>query len=211
MKLSHTFRDLQLRPKSYATAGCLRLLRNLGHALQRIRSPPPEPLGIPSMITSTLNLGKREKVQGNEAGRRIWIDALCLYLDRHRTKCRRNLRLSPLFSEGIRFALIGSIPLCPPCQDDMRASRNLGFIIQKHSESYNFFPSSNPVSNIRRESRRLVNLCIFQSHATITNPMSTHDSFLVQPQLAQDHTRLLLQRTSTFQKLKYMNTNIQLG
>lgn len=37
----------------------------------------------------------------------IWIDALCLYLDRYRTKCRRNLRFRLLFSEGFRFTHLG--------------------------------------------------------------------------------------------------------
>ena len=35
----------------------------------------------------------------------LWIDSLCIYLDRHRTKYRGNLRLGPLFSEGFRFTL----------------------------------------------------------------------------------------------------------
>lgn len=34
----------------------------------------------------------------------LWIDALCIYLDRYRMKDCRNLRFGPLFSEGFRFA-----------------------------------------------------------------------------------------------------------
>ena len=33
----------------------------------------------------------------------LWIDALCLYLDRHRMNYRGNLRLGPLFSVGFHF------------------------------------------------------------------------------------------------------------
>jgi len=33
-----------------------------------------------------------------------WFVAVCVYLDRSRTKCRRNLRVEPLFSEGFGFA-----------------------------------------------------------------------------------------------------------
>ena len=33
----------------------------------------------------------------------IWIDSLCLYLDRYRTKYQGKLRLGPLFSKGFRF------------------------------------------------------------------------------------------------------------
>jgi hypothetical protein len=34
----------------------------------------------------------------------LWIDALCLYVDRYQRKYHRNLRFRPLFSEGFRFA-----------------------------------------------------------------------------------------------------------
>jgi hypothetical protein len=36
--------------------------------------------------------------------RYVWIDAICLYVDQHRTKYHRNLRFGPLFSGGLRFA-----------------------------------------------------------------------------------------------------------
>jgi hypothetical protein len=34
----------------------------------------------------------------------LWIDALCIYPDRYRTKCCRNLRFEPQFCEGVGFA-----------------------------------------------------------------------------------------------------------
>jgi hypothetical protein len=37
------------------------------------------------------------------AARRIWIDAICLYVDRYQRKYHINLRFGPLFSEGFRF------------------------------------------------------------------------------------------------------------
>jgi hypothetical protein len=36
--------------------------------------------------------------------RSLWIDAICIYPDRHRTKCCRNLRFEPQFCEGFGFA-----------------------------------------------------------------------------------------------------------
>ena len=41
--------------------------------------------------------------------RYLWIDALCLYVSRYRTKYRRNLRLGPLFSKGLRFYALGLV------------------------------------------------------------------------------------------------------
>jgi hypothetical protein len=34
----------------------------------------------------------------------FWVDAVCIYPDRHRSKCCRNLRFEPQFCEGIGFA-----------------------------------------------------------------------------------------------------------
>jgi Heterokaryon incompatibility protein (HET) len=34
-----------------------------------------------------------------------WIDAICIYLGRYRTKCCRNLRFKPLFCEGVGFRI----------------------------------------------------------------------------------------------------------
>jgi hypothetical protein len=44
--------------------------------------------------------------------RTSWVDAICLYVDRYQMKYGRNLRLGPLFSEGSRFALVGSMCVC---------------------------------------------------------------------------------------------------
>ncbi len=38
--------------------------------------------------------------------RDLWVDAVCLYLDRYRTKYRGNLRLGSLFSKGFRFTYL---------------------------------------------------------------------------------------------------------
>jgi hypothetical protein len=45
----------------------------------------------------------------SDEARLVWVDALCIYLDRYRTKCRRNLRFEPLFCEGVGFAYLA----CP--------------------------------------------------------------------------------------------------
>jgi Heterokaryon incompatibility protein (HET) len=34
---------------------------------------------------------------------RVWADAICIYVDRSRSKYRRNLRIKPLFREGFGF------------------------------------------------------------------------------------------------------------
>jgi hypothetical protein len=39
----------------------------------------------------------------------VGFDAVCLYIDRYRTKHRGNLGLRPLFSGGFRFALFGLV------------------------------------------------------------------------------------------------------
>jgi len=36
----------------------------------------------------------------------LWVDALCSYPGRHRTKYRRNLRFKPLFCEGVGFTYL---------------------------------------------------------------------------------------------------------
>jgi hypothetical protein len=71
--------------------------------------------GTPQLeVNITDNLGsalwalwKRKK--NDEKYLRIGVDAICTYFDRYRTEYRGNLRLGPLFSEGFRFALVGSI------------------------------------------------------------------------------------------------------
>jgi Heterokaryon incompatibility protein (HET) len=39
-----------------------------------------------------------------DACRTLWVDAVCTYSDRYRTKYLRNLRFKPLFCEGFGFA-----------------------------------------------------------------------------------------------------------
>jgi hypothetical protein len=61
----------------------------------------------------------RNNLEDSEALLVVFVryNAVYLYLDQHRTKYRRNLRLKPLFSEGVRFALVGLIHrflLIPP-------------------------------------------------------------------------------------------------
>jgi hypothetical protein len=47
-------------------------------------------------------------LQKHDVPRVLWVDALCLYVNRHRTKYRRNLRLGPLFSEGLHISRINT-------------------------------------------------------------------------------------------------------
>jgi hypothetical protein len=47
----------------------------------------------------------------------IWVDSICIYQDRYRTKCCRNLRFEPQFCEGGWFCAFNSVPTwawCPP-------------------------------------------------------------------------------------------------
>jgi hypothetical protein len=37
---------------------------------------------------------------------KMWVDAVCIYVNRYRTKYRGNLRIGPLISEGFRFLLV---------------------------------------------------------------------------------------------------------
>jgi hypothetical protein len=45
-----------------------------------------------------------EELRRNRVNARWWIDAICMYPDRYRTKCCRNLRFEPQFCEGFGFA-----------------------------------------------------------------------------------------------------------
>jgi len=63
---------------------------------------------LPKEVTINLSNALRD-IREDRSSVMLWVDALCLYLDRRRTKYRGNLRLGPLFSEGFRFALVGSI------------------------------------------------------------------------------------------------------
>ncbi|PMD32427.1 hypothetical protein L207DRAFT_440454, partial [Hyaloscypha variabilis F] len=38
--------------------------------------------------------------------RTLWINAICLYIDRYQTKYYRSLKFGSLLSEGLRFALV---------------------------------------------------------------------------------------------------------
>jgi hypothetical protein len=42
-------------------------------------------------------------LRSESSTRTLWVDAVCLYLNQYRMKCRRNLRFGPLLSEGFRF------------------------------------------------------------------------------------------------------------
>jgi hypothetical protein len=44
------------------------------------------------------------RLNKEQTDRVLWIDAICIYQDRYRTKCCRNLRFEPLFCEGFGFA-----------------------------------------------------------------------------------------------------------
>jgi len=63
--------------------------------------------GLPSKATTNLQAAlwhfRNHDVlrQNSEAVRlRLWVDAICLHLDRYQTKCRRNLRLDLCFWGG---------------------------------------------------------------------------------------------------------------
>jgi hypothetical protein len=74
---------------------------NLASALRCIRQ-------LGSMILSTTLYRKLKRRKG--AAEYLWVDAICLYFDRYRTKYLGNLRFRPLFSEGFCFTLIFSVP-----------------------------------------------------------------------------------------------------
>jgi hypothetical protein len=59
-------------------------------------------IGQPTTIR--LNLWNfLSKLRSHASHDYLWCDAICIYLDRYRTKCCRNLRFEPLFSEGFGF------------------------------------------------------------------------------------------------------------
>jgi hypothetical protein len=53
-------------------------------------------------ITANLNAAFI-RVRYSNRPRILWADAVCIYQDRYRTKCCRNLRSKPLFCEGFGF------------------------------------------------------------------------------------------------------------
>jgi hypothetical protein len=72
--------NLQVRSERGVDEGTLPLTKNLHDAIHDLASSEIEP-----------------KV--------FWIDQICLYFDRYRTKYRGNLMIEPQFSEGFRFVL----------------------------------------------------------------------------------------------------------
>ena len=76
--LSYTWGELKDVCSLECDRGQLTVTRNLYHALLRLRD--------------------------EHNPRTPWIDAVCIYQDRYRTKCCRNLRFEPLFCEGVGFA-----------------------------------------------------------------------------------------------------------
>jgi len=63
-------------------------------------------------VTRTLfsALGQRQLRSNFRGGCLVWVDAICTYPDRHRTKCCRNLRCEPQFCEGVWFCAF-SVPI----------------------------------------------------------------------------------------------------
>jgi Heterokaryon incompatibility protein (HET) len=60
-----------------------------------------------SVLLVTQNLWRALRRLKPQLGddRTLWIDAICISPDRHRTKCCRNLRFRPQFCEGFGFCL----------------------------------------------------------------------------------------------------------
>jgi hypothetical protein len=55
-------------------------------------------------------LSRKALLQLPKTGKKtFWIDQICIYQDRYRTKCSRNLRFEPLFCNGVGFACLA----CP--------------------------------------------------------------------------------------------------
>ena len=59
--------------------------------------------GQPFMVQANL-LAALKAIRRVDTELLIWIDAICIYVDRHLRKDCGNLRFRPLFSEGFRFA-----------------------------------------------------------------------------------------------------------
>jgi hypothetical protein len=56
-------------------------------------------------VTVTANLyAALSAIRSEDENRLLWADALCIYQDRYRSKCCRNLRFEPRFCEGVGFA-----------------------------------------------------------------------------------------------------------
>ena len=94
------------RVKAFLAAACfktavkyLALSYRRGH---RKITVPVTVQGQPSQVTTNLEAAIRQ-FRNSKNSQVMWIDVLLLYLDRHRTIYRRNLRLGPLFSEWFRL------------------------------------------------------------------------------------------------------------
>jgi hypothetical protein len=59
--------------------------------------------GIVITVTSSLHYALRRYSEVNP-GLPLWADQICIYQDRYRSKCCRNLRFEPQFCEGVGFA-----------------------------------------------------------------------------------------------------------
>jgi hypothetical protein len=54
-------------------------------------------------ITSSLS-DAFQHLRFETVARALWVDQVCIYQDRYRNKCCRNLRCEPQFCEGVGFA-----------------------------------------------------------------------------------------------------------
>src|SRR5271156_5680745 len=76
----------------------------------REQSTPVGAAGGPTSVEIAPNLrSAMNHFWSSSLERAIWIDALCIYQDRHRTKYCRNLRFEPLFREGVGSAHLASL------------------------------------------------------------------------------------------------------
>jgi hypothetical protein len=66
---------------------------SLIHTLSRSRDAQFPSLQMSTRVLRHLRLQDQERI--------LWVDALCIYQDRYRTKWCRNLRFEPQFCEGV--------------------------------------------------------------------------------------------------------------
>ena len=83
--LSYTWGAPEAASTLYCQGFSIPLTANLCDALSRLRLP--------------------------DTARVLWVDQICLYVNRYRKQYHRNLRFGPLFFEGFRFASRLNIPL----------------------------------------------------------------------------------------------------
>jgi hypothetical protein len=79
--LSYTWGDDKRSGSIFVNGKLIPVQRNVENALRRLRALPE-----------------------TRHGMKYWIDAICTYLDQHRTEDLRDLRCEPPCSEGFRFA-----------------------------------------------------------------------------------------------------------